>query len=209
MKLYYTPGVCSLAPHVILQEIGQPFTLEKVDIKNKTTESGKNYLDISPRGAVPLLELDNGETIGEGVVILQYLADNAPHSNLAPIYGTMPRIRLNEWLNFITTDLHKSFFVFFYNGGDTAQKLYQAKLDRHFEQCANHLSKNKYIMGDDFSIADPYLYTILTWASKMNMNLSRWPSLIEFMARMESRPSVQKALEAEGLKPTQISTKAA
>jgi glutathione S-transferase len=209
MKLYYTPGVCSLAPHVALLEIGNPFTLEKVDIKNKITASGKNYLDISSRGAVPLLELDNGETIGEGVVILQYLADNAPESNLAPTYGTMSRVRLNEWLNFITTDLHKSFFVFFYNGGETAQKLYQAKLDKHFTQCAEHLSKNNYIMGDNFSIADPYLYTILTWAHKLNMNLSRWPSLIEFMARMESRPSVQKAIETEGLKPTQTSSMAA
>lgn len=202
-KLYYTPGVCSLAPHTILHEIGKPFDIEKVDIKAKTTESGRDYNEITPRGAVPLLELDNGDTIGEGIVILQYLADQNPDANLAPKYGTMERVRVNEWLNFITTDLHKSFYVFFYDGGDKAKDLYTIKLDRHFSQIADQLENNGYICGNDFTIADPYLYTILTWATRMQMNLQRWPSIIAYMDKMEQRPSIQKALEAEGLKPTQ------
>ncbi len=203
MKLYYATGVCSLAPHIILHEIGKPFEIEKVDIKAKKTESGADYLAISPRGAVPLLQLDDGETVREGTVILRYLADANPDKNLAPTHGTMERVRVDEWLNFITTDLHKSFFVFFYDGGDKAKELYTAKLDRHWAMVAEQLDNNQFIAGDDFTIADPYLYTILTWAVKTNMNLARWPSIIAYMNKMEQRPSVQAALEAEGLKPTQ------
>lgn len=203
MKLYYAPGVCSLAPHTILHEIGKPFEIEKVDIKAKKTETGIDYLTITKRGAVPLLQLDSGNTIREGVVILQYLADQNPDLNLAPKYGTMERYEVNQWLNFITTDLHKSFSVFFYDGGDKAKKLYQDRLDRYFQLVAEELENQDYICGNDFTIADPYLYTMLTWGQKIGMDLKTWPSLIKYMNLMEHRPSIQKALEAEGLKPTQ------
>ena len=203
MKLYYAPGVCSLAPHTILHEIGKPFEIEKVDIKAKKTETGIDYLTITKRGAVPLLQLDSGNTIREGVVILQYLADQNPDLNLAPKYGTMERYEVNQWLNFITTDLHKSFSVFFYDGGDKAKKLYQDRLDRYFQLVAEELENQDYICGNDFTIADPYLYTMLTWGQKIGMDLKTWPSLIKYMNLMEHRPSIQKSLEAEGLKPTQ------
>jgi len=202
-KLYYAPGVCSFAPHTILHEIGKPFDIVKVDIKAKKTESGIDYTTITKRGAVPLLQLDNGDTVREGVVILQYLADQNPDKNLAPRYGTMERVRVNEWLNFITTDLHKSFFVFFYDGGDKAKDLYTTKLDRHWAMVNDELANQDYICGNDFTIADPYLYTICTWAVKTDMNLDRFPNIIAYMNRMEQRPSIQKAMEAEGLKPIQ------
>lgn len=199
MKLYYTPGVCSLAPHVALQEVGAEFELVKVDLRAKTTESGQDYHEISRRGNVPLLQLDNGDTITEGNVILSYIADSHPESNLAPANGTMERVRLDEWLNFITTDLHKSFYVFFFDGGDQAKTLYQNKLNKHFVEVNDVLGENDFITGSNFTIADPYLYTVLSWARMLEMDMTSYPNIATFMNRMEERPSMQRAMTAEGL----------
>jgi len=200
MKLYYATGTCSLASHIILNEIGKPFEVERVNLKTKKTQTGTDYFTISERGSVPLLQLDNGDTIREGQVILKYLADQTPESNLAPPHGTMDRIRLDEWLNFISTDLHKSFYVFFYDGGDKAKDLYQTKLNRHFAQIEAHFETNPFIMGDTFTVADAYLYTMITWAMNLGMDCVKTPNITAFVERMENRPSVQATLNAEGLK---------
>lgn len=199
MKLYYAAGTCSLASRIILNEIGKPFEVESVDLKSKKTETGKDYYQISSVGAVPLLQLDSGETIREGQVILKYLADQNPSLHLAPQYGSMERVRLDEWMNFIATDLHKSFGVFFYDAGDKAKELYQGKLNKSFAWLETHFAKNEYMTGTQFTIADAYLYTIMTWANKWGMDCVKTPNLSKFMQTMESRPSVQATLEDEGL----------
>ncbi len=200
MKLYYTPGVCSLSPHIVLCEAGYDYDLEKVDLKTKTTESGQNFADINPKSSVPFLELGNGETLTEGSAIVQYLADQKPEAELAPANGTFERVRLQEWLNYISTDMHKTHFpLFFKECGEQAAEVYLKKLKREYDYVSKQLEGKQYIMGDQFTVADAYLFTVVNWSTFLDIDLSPWPVLVEYQARVSARPGVQKALKAEGL----------
>ena len=204
MKLYYTPGACSLAAHIVLLEAGYAFDLEKVDLKIKKTESGKDFNTISEKSAVPLLLLDNDQTVSEVGVIIQYLADQKPESGLAPKLGSFERVRLNEWLNFIAAEVHKSFYPFFAGMGADAKEGYLKKLGRHFSYIAGKLKEKPYLTGEQYTIADAYLYTLLTWTGPLKLDISAWPALGEYMRRIESRPKVQEARAAEGLPKSAI-----
>ncbi|KIO48512.1 glutathione transferase GstA [Nitrosospira sp. NpAV] len=198
MKLYYAPGACSLAAHIVLREAGYAFDLEKVNLRSKKTETGIDFNTVSEKSAVPLLLLDNGETVSEASVIVQYLADQKPESGLAPPLGTFERVRLNEWLNFIATEIHKSFFPFIVGMATEAKEIYRRKLNRHFAYIAGKLEATPYLTGEQFTIVDAYLYTLLTWTGPMGVDISAWPMLGEYMRRIEARPKVREARTAEG-----------
>lgn len=199
MKLYYTPGTCSLSPHIVAREAGLPLTLVRVDNKNKTTESGEDYRAINPKGYVPLLELDNGVRLSEGPAIVQYLADLAPASKLAPANGTLERYQLQEWLNFITSEVHKQFSPLFdATMPDEAKEKFRNRLATRFDWIAGQLKGRDYLM-ESFSVADAYLFVVLGWTKFTGPDLARWPILREYVARVAARPHVQEALKAEGL----------
>jgi len=200
MKLYYVPGVCSLASHIALRESGLPFTLDKVDRETRVTESGENYREVNPHGPVPALRMDNGEVLTEGAVILQYIADRAPQSGLAPVAGSMDRYRLMEWLNYIATDVHKQFSPFFNPKLPPVWRENQLNvLAQRFQILSTHFATNAYLMGDHFTIADAYLYVVLRWAGRFKIDLAPWPALRDYLERIAVRPHVQAALAAEGL----------
>lgn len=199
MKLYYSPGACSLASHIALVEAGLPFTADKVDMRSRQTGEGRSFTAINPNGYVPALELDNGEILTEGQAILQYVADQKPASQLAPPAGTMARYRLQEWLSFISTELHKNFGPLLRPGGPEEPKTNaRDKLSARFGHVANHLASRQYLVGDHFTVADAYLYTILTWSRVFD--LAPWPVLVAYRDRIQQRPAVQQARAAEGLK---------
>lgn len=200
MKLYYSPGACSLSPHIVLREAGYTFTLERVDLKTHSTSSGVQLKQISAKDYVPILELDNGERLTEGPVIVQYLADQRPQSGLAQPAGSFERYRLQEWLNFVTTELHKSFYPLFHR--DTAaewQKAMEIKLAAKFDFISEALGDRSYLFGERFTVADAYLFTVINWTQFVNFDLNRWPVLARYHARTATRPKVQEALHAEGL----------
>jgi len=198
MKLYYSPGACSLAPHILLQESKAKYTLEKVDLKTKITEKGEDFKKINPKGYVPTLQLDNGEVLTEGPAIMQYIADQAPNSKLAPAAGTMARYRLQEWLNFITSEIHKGFSPLFNPAVPDAYKtMVKENLGKRFDYLSEKLTKNNFLMGNDFTAPDAYLYTTLTWSGYVGIDLSRWPSLQAFVKRVGDRPAVKAAHAAE------------
>lgn len=200
MKLYYSPGACSLSPHIVLAESGLPYALEKVDLGAKKTERGIDYWTINPKGYVPALELDDGQLLTEGPAIVQYLADQVPQKQLAPPAGTMERYRLQEWLNFISTELHKGFSpLFAMNAPEPWKMIVRELLGKRIAIVAERLAGNSYLMGAGFTVADAYLYTILRWAKHAAVDLSPWPVLGEYMMRVEMRPAVQDALITEGL----------
>jgi glutathione S-transferase len=201
MKLYYTPSVCSLAPHIVLREAGYEFELEKVNLKNKKTESGEDFSAINDKSSVPFLVLDSGETLTEGAAIMQYLADQKPESNLAPSNGTMERVRLQEWLSYISTEIHKTHWPLFYTdqAGEQASQVYLQKLKKTYDYVSNALQDKQYLMGDQFTVADAYLYTVLNWHKFVKIDMSPWPVLLEYQQRVAARPKVQEALIAEGL----------
>lgn len=200
MKLYYSPGACSLSPHIVLAESGLAFDLEKVDLAAKKTERGVDYWAVNSKGYVPALELSGGEVLTEGPAIVQYLADLVPHKYLAPPSGTMERYRLQEWLNYISTELHKGFSPLFNSKTPEEWKVQVRELlARRIAIVAERLECNSYLMGEVFTVADAYLYTILRWASHAQVDLSRWQVLAEYMMRIEVRPKVMSVLEAEGL----------
>lgn len=200
MKLYYNPGACSLSPHIVLCEAGYKYDAEKVDLKTKKTDAGKDFSAISDKGAVPLLILDNGEQLSEGVAIVQYLADQKPESNLAPKNGTMERVRLQEWLNYIATELHKSHSILFGpEAKSTAAEINVGKIKKCYDYISAKLQGKKYLMGDQFTVADAYLFTILGWHKAANIDLASWPVLAEYHKRISERPKVQEAMKAEGL----------
>jgi glutathione S-transferase len=202
MKLYYAPGACSLAPHIILREAGYKFDLDRVDVPNKKTESGGDYWLVNPKGYVPALQLDDGQVLTEVGVILQYIADQKPRRNLAPKLRTMERYRLMEWLNFISTEIHKSLSPFFKFKQVMTPEWREAQLGlvaQRFDALVKVLGSNQYVMGDEFSIADAYLFTVLNWTHFHQIDLSRWPAIQAHMARVAERPSVKKAMKAEGL----------
>jgi glutathione S-transferase len=198
MKLYYSPGACSLAPHILLQESKAKYTLEKVDLKTKITEKGEDFKKINPKGYVPTLQLDNGEVLTEGPAIMQYIADQAPTSKLAPAAGTMARYRLQEWLNFITSEIHKGFSPLFNPAvPDVYKIMVKENLGKRFDYLSEKLTKNNFLMGNDFTAPDAYLYTTLTWPGYVGIDLNRWPSLQAFVKRVGDRPAVKAAHAAE------------
>lgn len=200
MKLYYSRGACSLSPHITLREAGIPFELILASTKTKKLQDGTDYVTINPKGQVPLLELDNGEKLTEGPAIVQYIADLAPASGLAPAAGTMPRYRLMEWLNFITSELHKSFSpLFSATTPDGMKDEYRAKLRERLEWVNQQLAGKTYLMGDGFTVADAYLYTVTNWARPVSVDLTGLENLLAYRDRVAARPAVQAALQAEGL----------
>ncbi len=200
MKLYYTPGACSLSPHIALLEAGLPFSLEKVDLKNKTLESGGDFNAVNGKGYVPALQLDNGQVLTEGPIVVQYIADRAPSAHLAPAAGTPERYRLEEWLSFITSELHKAMGSMF-NPAQTPEwkDAVKATLSKRLDWLSKQLEGKQYLMGDNFTVADAYLFTILSWAGKVGFDLGRWPVIQQYAARVGQRPKVVEAMKAEGL----------
>lgn len=198
MKLYYSPGACSLSPHIVALEADLPLQLEKTDIAKKTTASGEDFLQINPKGYVPALKLDDGTVLTEGPAIVQYLADKAPASKLIPAAGTLERYKVLEWLNFISTELHKSFSPLFNPANSDARKQ-EARdyLTRRFVTVEQQLAKTTFLTGDQFSVADAYLFTVLNWGNFVGMTLPQ--PLQAFQARVYQRPAVQQALKDEGL----------
>jgi glutathione S-transferase len=200
MKLYYTPGACSMAVNITLHESGQKFDLVKVDLGQHKTEGGEDYYTINPKGYVPALRLDNGEVLTEDAVLLQYVADQKPEAGLAPKAGTMERYRLLEWLNFISSEMHKTLGALF-NPGITPEWKQDriALFGRRCDYLVKALGNKPYLMGDRFTIADAYLFTILGWANYFKLDMGRWPVLKEYADRIAARPAVQAAMKAEGL----------
>jgi glutathione S-transferase len=200
MKLYYSPGACSLSPHIALMEAGLPYDLVKVDIRAKKLENGDDYLAINPKGQVPALGLDNGEVMTEGPVIVQMIADQAAAKHLAPANGTAERYRLQEWLNFITTELHKNFGPLFSPVlADEAKAFFKDRVLAKFKYIDGRLKGHDYLMGQQFTVADGYLFTILRWAENLKMDLSELTNLTAYKGRVGARPMVQEALAKEGL----------
>jgi glutathione S-transferase len=200
MKLYYSPGACSLSPHIALHEAGLTHELVKVDLRAKKTESGADFTAINPKGQVPALELDNGELLTEGPVILQMIADKAADKHLAPIAGSAERYRLQEWLNFITTELHKNFSPMFQPViPDDVKAFFKDRLMGKFKYIDGKLAGHDYLMGKAFTVADGYLFVMLAWADRMKFDLSGLPNLVAYKARIAARPNVQAALKMEGL----------
>jgi glutathione S-transferase len=200
MKLYYSPGACSLSPHIAFREAGLPVTLVKASTKTHQLDDGTDYYAINPKGYVPLLELDNGERLSEGPAIVQYLADQNPASGLAPAAGTMARYRLQEWLNFITSEIHKQFGpMFVQNTPAEYKEILKDKLGKRFDWLSEQLGGKDYLMGKQFTVADAYLFTVLRWSGFVGIDLAKWPVLEAYVARVTARPRVQEALAAEGL----------
>ena len=200
MKLYYFPGACALSPHIVLLEAGLPFTLVKVDPKTKKTESGGDFLTINSKGAVPALQFDDGRVLTEGPAIVQYIADQKPESGLAPRAGTFERYQLIEILNFITSEVHKAFGPLF-NPASSAEvkEMFTANLAKQFDWLSGFLDKKTFLMGNAFTVADAYLFTVLNWTRHVKIDLSKWPVLASFQARIAQRPKVYEAMKAEGL----------
>jgi len=206
MKLYYVPGVCSLAPHIALREAGLRFVLDRLDRETRITESGENYANVNPKGHVPALRLDDGTVLTENAVILQYIADRVPESGLAPAAGSMERYRLMEWLNFIATDVHKQFSPMFNPKLPPEWRDNQlAVLSKKFDYLSTRLEKQNYLMGDRFTIADAYLFAVLRWGERFRIDPSPWPVLVRFRDNITERPAVTETLRAEGLLPGQTS----
>jgi glutathione S-transferase len=196
MKLYFSPGACSLHPDITLREAGLPFDLVRVDIRAHKLHDGTDFYGINPKGLVPALELSDGQILTEGAVIDQYVADLAPETGLAPPAGTMERLRLQEWLNFIATEIHKAFGPLFGND-EAAKEVARARLAKRFDFVARTLATRPYLMGEAFTVADAYLYNMLRWTLRTGIDMAQWPALQAFFARVDARPSVQAALEAE------------
>jgi glutathione S-transferase len=201
MKLYFAPGACSLSPHIILRETGINFDLEQVNNQEKKTKSGTDYWTINAKGQVPVLELDNGERITEGPVIVQYLADQKPSAGLVPAAGTIERYRVQEWLNFVTSELHKSLGpIFRPTTPDAYKTISRENLGKRFDWLNKHFGGGRqYLMGDKFTVADAYLFTVLRWLPRAGMDVATWPNLKAYVERVAARPKVQEALKAEGL----------
>lgn len=198
MKLYFAPHTCALNAHITLIELGLPYDLVKVDNKAKTTSDGRNYLEINPKGYVPALELDNGELLTEGPVIVQYLGDLKPESGLVPKNYTMERVRMQEWLHYIGTEVHGSISPMFNPGlSDEAKAVFREKLLKRISYIEPFLEKQDYLVGGKFTPADGYLFVVLGWLKIFKIDIARWPSLAKFVERIGSRPSVQKALAEE------------
>jgi glutathione S-transferase len=200
MKLYYAKGACSLSPHIVLLEAGLPFTLEKVDFATKKTDKGVDYLTVNSKGSVPTLELEDGKRLTEGPAIVQYLADQKPDSGLAPRAGTFERYQLMEILNFITSEVHKNFSPLFNKEASPEMKAAaRAAIGKKFDWLCGFLGDKNYLVGSSFSVADAYLFTVLSWTALTGIDLNKWPVLGAYHSRIAQRPKVQQALMEEGL----------
>jgi glutathione S-transferase len=200
MKLYYAPGACSLAPHIVAREAGLRLDLEKVDLGSGKTERGAAFADINPKGYVPALALDNGEVLTEASALLQYLADQAPGAGLAPQAGTPERYRLLEWLGFISTEIHKGFGPLWNPKMPGAAKaIAKTNLAKRFAYLDAHLARSPFVLGERFSVADAYLFTVTNWTNLHGIDLKPYANLAAYMQRIGTRPKVQEALRAEGL----------
>jgi glutathione S-transferase len=198
MKLFYSPGACSQAPHILLHELELSHDAERVDLKSKILESGGSYVDVNPKGSVPALELDNGEVLTENAVILQYLGDRAGSEVLPPI-GDFRRYRVLEMVNYITTELHKSFAPLFNPAaGDETKKFFREQIARKLDYVERQIGTGPFLMGESLTLADPYLFVITGWADAM-IGLTNWPNLTAFRERMLQRSSVRHVLRFEGL----------
>ena len=199
MKLYYRPGACSLSPNIVAHEAGIALELDKVD-DDKRTASGRDFLEINPKGYVPALELDSGEVLTEGTAIVQYLADLKPESGLAPSNGTLPRYQLQAWLGYINSELHKTFSPLFNPAStDELKAERKAYLHKRYALLEATLSKQPWLMGEHFTVADAYLFTVTNWSRRVHLDLSGFPAVTDFQHRVAARPAVQAALRAEGL----------
>ena len=202
MKLYYAAGACSLSPHIVACELGLPIQLQKVNTKDKSMEGGGDFWKVNPRGYVPVLELDNGEKLTEGPAIVQYLADQKPEAGLAPKNGTMERYRVQEWLNFLTSEVHKQFSPLFKpNTPDEYKKIAKENLAGRFDWLDQQLAGKDYLTGKQFTVADAYAFVLLGWTKPTQIDLSKWPNLQAFHKRVAARPKVKEAMQAEGLIP--------
>jgi glutathione S-transferase len=198
MKLYFSPGACSLSPHIALHEAGLAFEPVLASTKSHKLQDGTDYYGINPLGYVPMLELDDGTRLREGPAILQYIADLVPLKNLAPAAGTMPRYRLQEWLNFIGTEMHKGFSPLFNPATpDEYKVVVKARLASRYTWLESELAGKEYLMGEHFNVADGYLFTITNWAKPLGIDLSPYPTVMAWHARVGARPAVQEALKAE------------
>ena len=203
MKLYYSPGACSQAPHILLHETGLAHDAARVDLKSKMLEDGRSYLQVNPKGSVPALELDNGEVLTENAVVLQYLGDRAG-SDVLPALGQFRRYRVLEMVNFITTELHKSFAPLFSpDAGDETKRFFREQLGHKLDYVDGKIGRGPFAIGDTLTIADPYLFVMTRWADAM-LGLDNWPNLAAFRGRMMERPSVRHVLHFEGLLETEV-----
>jgi glutathione S-transferase len=200
MKLYYSPGACSLSPHIVLRELGLPFEPVLASTKTHKLADGTDYYTINPKGYVPLLELDDGQRLSEGPAILQYLADKEPGKNLVAAPGTMPRYRQIEWLNFVSTELHKSYSPLFNPAmPEEGKAVFRKRLRGRYEYLNQQLEGKSFLMGDAFSLPDAYLFTVTNWAKPVGVDIGDLSNVQAFMVRMATRPAVQAAMKAEGL----------
>ncbi|ENT3296472.1 glutathione transferase GstA [Enterobacter asburiae] len=198
MKFYYAPDTCSLSPHIVLRELAIEFELVKVDNRSKITADGRDFLTINPKGYVAALELGDGKILTEGPAILQYLADLKPERGLAPRADSWERVRLQEWLNFITSEIHAGSAPLFNRAlPEEAKSIFREKLFRRFDFLQETLSTSAYLAGASFSVADAYLFTVLGWARFFAIELSPWPALLAYREKISARPAVQAALGAE------------
>jgi glutathione S-transferase len=200
MKLYYSPAACSLSPHIVAREAGIPIELEKVDLAAHKTDTGQDYTTVNPKGYVPALRFDDGSILTEGPAIVQYLADQKPASGLAPAAGTIERYRLQEWLTFIGTELHKSLGSLFNKAMSAdAKEMAKTNIAKRLTYLDGQLANKQYLMGGNFTVADAYAFTVVNWTNFLGIDLKGYPNLIAYMGRVGGRPKVQEALKAEGL----------
>ena len=198
MKLYYSPAACSLAPHIALEESGLPYDVAKVDLRTHKLADGSDFYRINPKGYVPVLEIADGERLTEVAVVLQYIADRAA-GKLAPAYGTMERYRLNEWLNFISSEIHKQFGPLWHDAPEATKATQRATLGKRFALIEETLRKQPFLTGSTFTVADAYLFTVTRWAGPLKVDLTPVPALRKFQERVAARPKVHAALRAENL----------
>ncbi len=200
MKLYYSPGASSLLPHIVLREAGLSFELEKVSLKNKKTAGDRDFLRINAKGQVPTLQFEDGNVLTEGPAIVLWLADQVPEKRLAPAAGTMERYHMIEWLNFIATEMHKSFTPLFDGSApDATKQAARERIERRLDYAQKALGEQPFLIGEHFTAADAYLFTVLSWGAYVDIDITRWPKLAAFAARVGARPKVRDALKAEGL----------
>ncbi|MFT4002911.1 MAG: glutathione transferase GstA [Rhizobium sp.] len=198
MKLYFAPDTCSFAPHIVLQELGLPYDLVRVNNRTKRTSDGGDFLAVNPKGYVAALQLDSGEILTEGPALVQYLADLKPEAGLSPPNGTMERVRLQEWLNFITAEIHAGSVPLFNKDlPDAVHELFKSRLDKRFGFIQETLATRNYLTGERFTVADAYLFTVLGWMPGFGTDLDRWPEIAAFIRRVADRPSVSAALKRE------------
>jgi glutathione S-transferase len=198
MKLYFKPGACSLSPHIVLRELGLPFDLDRVDTKAGKTANGKDFRSINPKGYVPTLQLDDGTVLTEGVAIVQYLADRKPEAGLAPKADSSERYQLQEWLNYIATELHKGFGgPLFTAASDDTKRTVREAYGKKLDFLSEHLKAHQFLLGERFTVADAYLFTVLSWSNGRGIELERWPVLKKYFDRIAARPAVRAATQAE------------